>query len=59
MKDINKLDSKVKEQLRRAATLANAEPVSDDFWAEVGDMLDKTEASKKPRVAARPAKENG
>lgn len=46
-----------KIELTQAAQAAGANPVAEEFWAEVGDQLDRIDAERRPKVEARLTKE--
>lgn len=55
-----KKDITPNEELRHAAVLATADPISTPFWQEVARELEAIEPkAKKPAVEARPAARKG
>lgn len=45
----DKLEKLDKGELISAARIALADPVADDFWADVASQLDKSETKVEPR----------
>lgn len=56
-----KKDITPSEELRHAAVLATADPISNTFWEDVARELEEIEPgkAKKPAVEARPAARKG